>query len=456
MAAFYERAYNERDKTESGRFADEYVRLLPRTASRARHRVRVPAGAAGAARASRSRKSPTLARARLSGDEPRRSRRAAGEAGLPPPSEGDLHAALAAARQGRRHAVERRRRRRARWSKSCPSRRASRRAASSPNLGVTVVRFANGVEAWLKPTDFKNDQVLFTMYALGGASLASPDRLRRRRRFATTVRRPLRRSAASRRSTCSKLLAGKLASASPFISLLDPRHQRLGRPGGARDGAAAALSGLHRARRRPRGVRADEAPARGGGRQPRPESRPGLRRAARADQHVESLHVPAADRRTDRQSLDRAKMLSFYRARFANAADFTFFMVGAFKLDDAMPLLARYVGSLPSTGTQIVGVQGHRHPLPDQDRRRERVEKGREPRSQTVISFFADPSPDPVEQEQIGAATIGARDRAARHAARGARPDLHGLGRPRAVAAAARRRPYVRSASAPRPRTSRR
>ena len=30
-------------------------------------------------------------------------------------------------------------------------------------LGVTVVRFANGVEAWLKPTDFKNDQVLFSL-----------------------------------------------------------------------------------------------------------------------------------------------------------------------------------------------------------------------------------------------------------------------------------------------------
>ena len=34
----------------------------------------------------------------------------------------------------------------------------------------------------------------------------------------------------------------------------------------------------------------------------------------------------------------------------ANAADFSFFMVGAFKTDEAIPLLARYVGSLPSTG----------------------------------------------------------------------------------------------------------
>ena len=39
---------------------------------------------------------------------------------------------------------------------------------------MTVVKFANGVEVWLKPTDFKNDQMLFTMYAPGGASLAPP------------------------------------------------------------------------------------------------------------------------------------------------------------------------------------------------------------------------------------------------------------------------------------------
>ena len=32
------------------------------------------------------------------------------------------------------------------------------------------MRFANGVEAWLKPTDFKNDQILFTMYARGGTA----------------------------------------------------------------------------------------------------------------------------------------------------------------------------------------------------------------------------------------------------------------------------------------------
>jgi zinc protease len=34
------------------------------------------------------------------------------------------------------------------------------------------------------------------------------------------------------------------------------------------------------------------------------------------------------------------------------------------------------------------------------------VEAGREPRGQTVISFYADPEPDPNEQEQLSEATI--------------------------------------------------
>ena len=33
----------------------------------------------------------------------------------------------------------------------------------------TVVTLSNGVEVWMKPTDFKNDQVLFSAYALGGS-----------------------------------------------------------------------------------------------------------------------------------------------------------------------------------------------------------------------------------------------------------------------------------------------
>ena len=102
--------------------------------------------------------------------------------------------------------------------------------------------------------------------------------------------------------------------------------------------------------------------------------------------------------------LSPGKMTAFYRERFGNAADFTFFMVGAFKVDEAIPLLAQYIGTLPSTGqrrSQFRDVALH---FPDASQH-VTVEQGREPRGQTVISFFADPTPDPVVQENISAAT---------------------------------------------------
>jgi zinc protease len=97
-------------------------------------------------------------------------------------------------------------------------------------------------------------------------------------------------------------------------------------------------------------------------------------------------------------------MLSFYKARFANAADFTFYMVGAFKIEEALPLIARYVGGLPSTGTPTSNFKNAGITFPDVNVEA-KVEKGREPKAETVISFFADPpGDDPLEQERALAA----------------------------------------------------
>ncbi|HEX4347420.1 MAG TPA: insulinase family protein, partial [Vicinamibacterales bacterium] len=101
--------------------------------------------------------------------------------------------------------------------------------------------------------------------------------------------------------------------------------------------------------------------------------------------------------------LDRAKMLAFYKDRVSNAADFTMFVTGAFKVDQAVPLLARYVGTLPSTGTKKSSYEDLGIHFPTTTQTVE-VKKGREPKSQTVISFFADPPGDPVEAERITAA----------------------------------------------------
>src|SRR5438093_7325194 len=51
-----------------------------------------------------------------------------------------------------------------------PGRVQSRRTVEE--IGATVLTLSNGAEVWLKPTDFKADEVMFTCYARGGLSVA--------------------------------------------------------------------------------------------------------------------------------------------------------------------------------------------------------------------------------------------------------------------------------------------
>jgi zinc protease len=96
-------------------------------------------------------------------------------------------------------------------------------------------------------------------------------------------------------------------------------------------------------------------------------------------------------------------MYTFYQQLFANAADFTFFFVGAFKVDELAPLLEKYVASLPSKGTSTAKMGELRLQFPASSVR-EVVYKGQEPRSQTVMSFFADTGLEEFETHRVQAA----------------------------------------------------
>jgi zinc protease len=115
--------------------------------------------------------------------------------------------------------------------------------------------------------------------------------------------------------------------------------------------------------------------------------------------HYSAKALTAADIGT----LDLERMQRFYKERFANAADFTYFIVGAFTLDDVTPLVERWVATLPSTGkrTSVFRDIGIRFP---ESRASDEVRKGREPRGQTVMSFFADTKLDEIEMHRARAA----------------------------------------------------
>ena len=231
-------------------------------------------------------------------------------------------------------------------NKPQPGKVASRREI--PEIGVTVLKLSNGVEVWLKPTDFRNDQVVFSSYARGGLSLVTAGRLpervachlarghcRRRRVHADRPRQAARGPNWRGVGVRLQLLAG------------DQRVEHAEGPG---DSAATDLPAFHRTQRQPRSLRADEAAPRSVARQSGAESGRGLRRTRSPHQHA--AITTARERcgsRISRSSIPE-KMLSFYKQIFANAANFTFFFVGTFTVDGITPLLEQYLGSLPSRG----------------------------------------------------------------------------------------------------------
>jgi zinc protease len=399
LSAFYERAYNERDKTESASFAQEYLNYFledePSPGITYEYRL-VQQLLPGITLADVM----TLARSRLQDRGEVVLAVTPQKEGLTVPTAADLQIALTAADKV---AVTP-------WTDTTTAKALMEHPPDAapvesrrelPDIGVTIVRFANGLEAWLKPTDFKNDQVLFTMYSRGGLSLAGCDDYLQARFAPQYV--DLSGAGGFKAIELEKMLAGKLASASPFISssthgisgsaapadletALQLAYQMFTAPGD--DPEAFAL--LKR--------QLDAAVANRG-------RSPGQVFGEKVAQINTANHCTAQPLTAERvAALDRARMMKFYRDRFANAADFTLFMVGAFDIDKTVPLLARYVGSLPSTGQRTADYRDLGIHFPSAIERA-RVEKGREPRAQTMISFYADPPFDPDEQERINEAS---------------------------------------------------
>ena len=270
-----------------------------------------------------------------------------------------------------------------------------------PEIGVTVLTLSNGASVWLKPTDFKNDEVVFTSYAKGGTSLASPSEY-----YAAVLSPTLVSISGIGGFTpveLDKLLPGRLVDVSPYMSAythgvsgsstprdLETAFQLLHLYFTAPNKSPEAFELM---KRRLQAVLANQAQS------------PGAVYGERVRQVNTSNHYTARSLKPeDVGTLSADTIWSYYDARFGNAADFTFFIVGAFNVPEITPLVATYIGSLPSKGTPGTRVGDVRLEFPAEVKR-ETVNKGKEPRSQTVVSFFADTGLDELEMHRARAAT---------------------------------------------------
>ncbi len=279
-----------------------------------------------------------------------------------------------------------------------PGKVTARRAVAE--VGATVLTLSNGVEVWLKPTDFKNDQVLISAYARGGSSLATAADHHEASLASALV--GIGGVGGLNPVDLSKLTAGKIAQASPSIGQYTHGINGQASP---RDLETAfklnylvftapnlTREAFDLLKRRMSSVLENQA------------QNPTYVFNEKVDLVNTSNHYSAAALKVaDIQALDLEVMQRFYRERFSNAADFTYFIVGAFTVDGITPLLEQWVATLPSTGkkTSMFKDTGVRFPERDV---KEEVLKGREPRGQTVMSFFADTKLNELEMHRARSA----------------------------------------------------
>ncbi len=216
-------------------------------------------------------------------------------------------------------------------------------------LEVVEWRLSNGVRVVLKPTDFRNDQVLVDGFSPGGHSLAGDEEFASVS-FAELV---VGESGVGELSAVelSKALAGKLAGARPRISSYEEGISASASP---RD-LETMLELIYLYFTRPRfdadafaswRTRTSDLLR---NRLARPETAFFDRLTEVLTQDHPRARPPTPDTLA---AIDPAAALDFYRQRFADAADFTFVVVGSFDPDDIEPLIATYLGGLPAAGRQ--------------------------------------------------------------------------------------------------------
>lgn len=249
-------------------------------------------------------------------------------------------------------------------------------------LDITTWTLANGIRVMLKPTDFKADQVLMSAYSPGGTSLVA-DSLVTQSVMATNA------AAGGGWGQFSaielgKKLAGIAASVSPSIGSYNE-----GLSGGASPKDIRTMFELIYLHFTP--PRADTAVFQSqlAGLRAGLANRSASPEAAFGDtlQAVLSQNHPRARPFTLAQvdSLDLGRALGVYRERFADASDFTFVFVGNFTLDSMRPLVQRYLGNLPALRRgekpRDLGI------TPPTGIVQRDVRKGVEPKAQTMLLF---------------------------------------------------------------------
>jgi len=249
-------------------------------------------------------------------------------------------------------------------------------------VGITEWELSNGVRVVLKPTDFKADEILFRAFSPGGTSLATDEDFIPAETASQVIgagglgelnaidlRKKLSGKVVRVRPSISELEEGIYGSASPkdletmfqlvYLTFTEPR---------ADSDIFQALTSQMKAMYKNRSA------------SPMAVFFDTLQKIMSQNHHRAR---PITEEIIDEMDLE--KSYAFYKDRFADASDFTFIIIGNFDPESIKPLVTRYLGALPSNNREEswrdVGID------PPKGVVKETVQKGLEPQSQASIIF---------------------------------------------------------------------
>ncbi len=250
------------------------------------------------------------------------------------------------------------------------------------DLGITEWTLSNGIKVVLKPTDFKNDEVLFNAYQWGGNSLY-PDNEDVSATFAANIE-DQSGIGSFNSTTLDKMLQGKIVEVHPQINELSEGFDGSFSP----QDFETAMQLINLYFTQPRkddtafGAFMDQMK---GFIQNRNASPSNI-----FQDTIQNIMSRYSYRRRPMSlsvlnETDETTAFNIYKERFSDAGDFTFFFVGSFTLDQIKPFVELYLASLP--------VKNEPHSFKDLGIKpptgviNKTVYKGKEPKSSVQLVF---------------------------------------------------------------------
>lgn len=251
------------------------------------------------------------------------------------------------------------------------------------SLGVTELTLSNGVRVILKPTDFKNDEVLVSAYSLGGQNLY-PDSEMYEAQYASQI---IGQSGIANfpMSEMNKMMSGKTVRISPSVGQLTEGFNGNFSPADME--TAFQMINLYFTAPRKDEEAFKSFVSKNKAQWQNMMSNPqffffGELSKITSQNHPRGNNLPKAD---DFDKINYERAFQIYKERFADASDFTFLYVGSFDVEKIKPMLETYLGSLPAINRKEtwkdLGIR------PPKGMVNKEVLKGTDPKSQVALIF---------------------------------------------------------------------